>query len=654
MKELSWYLDRLRAMSVPDVAHRLKSAARQAGRRWDTGRPAVARPAPPEGAPPQAAAFFDVTLALEGLEGGRIDWSRDYRNGRSAPFVFYGDIDYRDFESVGDSKYTWELNRHQFLVAWALAYRGSGDEAQAAWIAHIILDWIAANPRHVGINWTSSLELALRILSWGIALDLCRDSPHARGARAVAARSVAEQARTIRQTLSEYSSANNHLMGELVGLLASAAFFPEIPDARPYALYARDRILEESRRQNFADGVNREQAVYYHHYVAEYLLTADALLARLGWATMPELRELARRMLEFVDAVTDDEGEVFDVGDKDDGTVTGLNLGTGVAVYESLLWTGWVAFGDRSMGAHAARIARSHGRPPAPDARTAYWHGRRREDPPDTDAPARRLFPTGGYFVARDDGLTALFKAGPFGYPSIAAHAHCDQLSLLLKKGGETILGDSGTGVYHTEDRWRRFFKGTLAHNTVAVDGRDQAEYGGAFLWNTHANGRLTLEQESPDRFAATGSHDGYSRLEDPVRHERRVEYRRGLGYKVLDRLCAREAHRYTLVWNFGPRVELREVRGAGSGEPAMWEVRLGGAEVLTVVLHARETARVRERKGDASGPAGFASPRYLEWHPVPSLWLEVSGSGCELHTFLLTPPVGTREEALIAMERWR
>ena len=653
MNVLRWYLDRLRAMSVPDVTYRLRMTARQARRRWDTGRLAVERPVPPEGGLPPAAAFFDVALPLESLGERRIDWSRDYRNGRSAPLVFCGDIDYRDFERVGDSKYTWELNRHQFLIPWALTYRDSGDEVRAAWVAYIILDWIAANPRYLGINWCGSLELALRILSWGIALDLCRDSPHARGARPETARSVAEQASCIRRTLSEYSSANNHLMGELVGLLASAAFFPEIPEARGHALYARDRILEESHRQNFADGVNREQAVYYHHYVAEYLLTADALLARLGWPSPPDLRERARRMLEFVDAVTDDEGVPFDVGDKDDGTVTGLNQGTGVAVYESLLWTGWVLFGDPAMGAHAARIARNFGRPPQPDVRSAYWHGGRSAEPVDTGAPARRLFPTGGYLVANDGGLTVLFKAGPFGYPSIAAHAHCDQLSFLLKKGSETVLGDSGTGVYHTEDRWRRFFKGTLAHNTVAVDGRDQAEYGGAFLWNTHANGRLTLEQESPDRFAATGSHDGYRRLEDPVEHERRVDYRQGLGYRVLDRLSARETHRYTLVWNFGPKVELWAVRDAGDAEPAMWEVHLGGEKVLTLVLRTSEPATIRERRGDASGPAGFTSPRYLEWHPVPALWMEVEGSCCSLQTFLLTPPVATREEARTAMERW-
>jgi hypothetical protein len=518
---------------------------------------------------------------------------------------------------------------------------------------YVIRDWIAANPRYIGINWCSSLELALRILSWGIALDLCHASGHVRTARAEIVRSVREQARHVRGMLSEYSSANNHLVGELVGLLATAVFFQEVPEAANYAEYASRRILEESRRQNLPDGVNREQAIYYHHYVTEYLLTADALLTRRGVASSTELRERARRMLEFVDAMTDDDGRAFDVGDRDEGMVTGLNRGTGAGIYESLLWSGWVLFGDACMGAHASRIARSRGVPPAPDTRTVYWHGGRPVVLPEVGSPPRRLFPEGGYFVSRDEAFTALFKAGPFGYPSIAAHAHCDQLSFLLKREGEIIVGDSGTGVYHTDDRWRRFFKGTLAHSTVAVDGRDQAEYAGAFLWSTHANGRLTLEQDTPDRFDVRGSHDGYRRLADPVEHERRVLYRRGLGYRVHDRLVARSHHSYTLAWNFGPRVQLRRPPASGGDFLTTWAVWLRDEPLLTLLLRASAPMQVRLRCGDESGPAGFSSPRYLEWHPVPSLWVEVAGACCELETFLLTHAPSLPEEVQAVLEGW-
>ena len=267
-------------MTVPELVHRVGGAARRALRRLEAGGSLEVRPIPPDTGRSQTLSFFDITLPLG---GERIDWSRDYRSGRVAPSLFYGQIDYRNFDQVGDSKYTWELNRHQFLVPWALAYRDTGDEAQAAWVVYVIRDWIAANPRYIGINWCSSLELALRILSWGIALDLCQASAHVRTARTEIVRSVREQARYVRGTLSEYSSANNHLVGELVGLLATAVFFQEVPEAAHYAEYASRRILEESGRQNLPDGVNREQAIYYHHYVTEYLLTADALLNRLRY-----------------------------------------------------------------------------------------------------------------------------------------------------------------------------------------------------------------------------------------------------------------------------------------------------------------------------------------------------------------------------------
>jgi hypothetical protein len=183
------------------------------------------------------------------------------------------------------------------------------------------------------------------------------------------------------------------------------------------------------------------------------------------------------------------------------------------------------------------------------------------------------------------------------------------------------------------------------------VDGLDQAEYAGAFLWATHADARLTVEEESADGFDVRGSHDGYLRLADPVGHERRVSYRRGLGYRVRDRLSARRTHRYALVWNFGPRVRLDRRTEAGGLET--WEASLGEEPVLRVVLRCSTSAAVRLRRGDESGPAGFASPRYLEWHPVPSLWVEIEAGACELETFLLTH-ARAADESRRAVEEWR
>ena len=658
MSRLQWYVARLRAMSPLELVYRASQALRRRARRFQAGRGA-----PFEGRDVRADAdvaieYFDVRLRWRPSE--RLHWSRDYKSGHEAPPRFYGDLDYRDAAQVGDSKYTWELNRQQFAVPWALEYARTGEERHAEAVAAVILDWIDANPRYVGLNWCSSLELALRILSWGAALEIAASAEPIRRARPRIARSVAEQARYIRHTLSLHSSANNHLMGELVGLLAAAVYFPETPRAGAHADFARDRLLAEAVRQNCADGVNREQAIYYHHYTLEYVLTALALVQRRDGARPRVLEEVARRMLDFLDVMTDDAGRPFPIGDTDDGHVTGLNRGTGVSVYESLLWSGWLVFGEAHLGAHAARIAAQRGAEPQPDRRSTYWHGPPTRPLPDLETRVRRrLFPEGGYFFSCDEDRRLLFKSGPFGYPSIAAHSHSDQLSVCLSLGTAPVLTDGGTYAYHTDARWRRFFKGVSAHNTVGVDGRDQADYAGPFLWSSHADGRLEVIEDGTDRFEVRGTHDGYRRLPDPVSHERRVAYRAGLGYRIQDRLRGERSHTYELYWNFASEAQLQPLGAHSPGgsfphRRSAWLVVLDGAARLGFVVEADGEAELRWHHGDEAIPAGFESRAYRRKEPSHHLRLVATGPARAFTTFVLTRDDGDTEAALFrAAERW-
>ena len=66
------------------------------------------------------------------------------------------------------------------------------------------------------------------------------------------------------------------------------------------------------------------------------------------------------------------------------------------------------------------------------------------------------------------------------------------------------------------------------------VDGADQSQIGGAFLWLRKA--RVTLHELmfGPDRDVWEASHDGYRRLRDAVEHMRA---RSGLGQGRIGRL---------------------------------------------------------------------------------------------------------------------
>jgi hypothetical protein len=85
----------------------------------------------------------------------------------------------------------------------------------------------------------------------------------------------------------------------------------------------------------------------------------------------------------------------------------------------------------------------------------------------------------------------ALFDHGPHGMAPSYGHAHADALSLLLYRHGEPILIDPGTFTYTGPADWRRYFRSTAAHNTVTVNGRDQAAQETAFQWSAPLPCRL-------------------------------------------------------------------------------------------------------------------------------------------------------------------
>ena len=89
----------------------------------------------------------------------------------------------------------------------------------------------------------------------------------------------------------------------------------------------------------------------------------------------------------------------------------------------------------------------------------------------------------GGYIVMGGEGCHLVFDAGPLGYLGIAAHGHADALSFCLAIDDAWWLVDPGTYAYHSAPEWRSYFRGTSAHNTIRVNGNDQSQMGGAFMW---------------------------------------------------------------------------------------------------------------------------------------------------------------------------
>lgn len=123
------------------------------------------------------------------------------------------------------------------------------------------------------------------------------------------------------------------------------------------------------------------------------------------------------------------------------------------------------------------------------------------------------LFPETGYAVVRRGRVCLAFDCGPPSPPFLPAHAHADVLSFQLWLDGEPIVVDPGMSTYEpgTERDW---YRGTLAHSTIAIDG-DQFELWGAFRAGPFPRVEL-LEASERELTAAVTGRSG-------VRHVRRL-----------------------------------------------------------------------------------------------------------------------------------
>ena len=559
-------------MTPLEVAHRaLRAVLARAEGRGLLGTPAV--PAPDLGTAGKTWVHRDPGVdpapylaAADEIAHGRISvfalrevdlgvpprWNRDPKTGIEAPLVYGKLLDYRDPNLVGDIKYLWEANRHQELVTLAQAYALSGKRRYYDALAEQLESWFIACPHALGPNWASALEASLRLANWAVAWQLVQPLADA-DFKARWLRSVYEHAYFVRHWFSAHSSANNHLIGEAAGLYVAALTWPHWPEMREWGNHAKAIIEREALAQNAVDGVNREHAAWYHQVVLETLLVC-LLAGRANGQCFPAAFESRiEAMLDFIASLMDAGGNVPMFGDADDSCFVRLEPAGAASPYRSALGLGALLLRRGDFKLKASGL----------DDRARWLLGPRAQvqhQALEADAnrlPVRQSFTEGGFFVLGADfdtpaEIRAVIDAGPLGYQSIAAHGHADALSLTLSVGGREFLIDPGTYAYHTQERWREYFRGTAAHNTVRVDGLDQSEPGGNFMWVKHARAGCGLWLSCAEKDTFEGWHDGYTRLADPVKHRRLLELdKRARRLVIEDSLTMAQEHEVELLFHW-------------------------------------------------------------------------------------------------------
>lgn len=568
-------------------------------------------------------------FSLEGIKLGRTpNWNQDPKSGTEAPLIYGKTLNYRDENIVGDIKYLWEPNRHLQFVTLCQAYRLTGKIKYLEGFKKLLTSWFEQCPYLMGPNWVSSLELGIRLINWAICWQLIggNNSELFKNHEGEEFRdkwltSIFQHSQFINGYWSRYSSANNHLIGEAAGLYVASVTWPFWNKSKRWMGIASQILMDESKHQTHEDGVNREQAISYQQFVADFLLISALCGRASGFEFEKSYWTNLERMMEFLASIMDCNGNVPMIGDADDGFVVKLSQEDKFCPYRSLLITGSVLFNRPDFIKNPAGV----------DDKTRWLFGDQVDIPKQIEKShiepfTNKYFSNGGYYVISSGvdektEIRMVVDAGPLGYLSIAAHGHADALAFTLSAAGREFLIDPGTYAYHVKKVWRDYFRGTAAHNTVRIDGCDQSLSGGNFMWLHHANAKCLKWDDNNKITHFEAMHDGYNRLSDPVLHHRSIIFNKQKQiFTIIDTLDCNGEHVVERWWHFSEFCEIKRI-----GQEIV--VSNDGIKI-NLKLEEQLSVEISEYKGSVEPIAGWISRKFDKKEPSPCVVerLHISG----------------------------
>ncbi len=552
--------------------------------------------------------------------GVHAPWYLDPVTGREWPRDDkWWKIDIRSGDRLSDVKWVWEAARHRDLVVLA---RAAVLQPEGPWLTELqamLSAWLTQCQPERGVNWYSSLELALRAIAWAQVLELVGDrlSPWVRAGLDT---QLLASARHIMLELpyTVSSMKNNHLLGDGLGLVVLGRMFPDHPASGRWQRMGDALFLKQLDRHMRPDGSMIEDSLSYHRFVLEML----AVRVLIGGADqrVEAALESASQHLHSLGAL---DGPVPQYGDWDEGRVladsrpAGSVTGSALAGLALSGWRiesqQWVNHDELAWYVDASRQDVGTPLPPMAQAREAgYFHVM-------SHGPWRVWFKTG---------------SGP-------SHQHADITSAWIAREGQWIVRDPGTGTYNGPLEVRNGFRTSVAHAVWRPEGADQLVPHRAFRWLRTAR-VWTAAILGEDRSIVLCVHDAFTSEPESARVARVVDVSEE-GVRIID-FVERVGERLWLMslpveeaasgqlWGIPPKALLgghRPFRGWISETYGSWQPSPWLEAVLDGQSHAWGAGDTRVREVRPGYVAALLTSYQIAWGET-GVALTVTGNGHE------------------------
>ncbi|WP_344717385.1 glycosyltransferase [Brevibacterium daeguense] len=362
----------------------------------------------------------------------------------------------REWSRYGEEHRSWGFHLHawEFMDPLIREFDEEGDPRWIEAAVHIAVRWIES---HLGVDEDQDP------MAWyDMSLSLRTPRLLALALRAARIDGMREQTVVLAEAIAwhldelhkdrAFNPNNNHGFYTAVSQVHAAKYCPMFPAAQPTAEEGKERLARMAQSQFAVDGVHLEHSPDYHRM----LLNSFELAVTDGLIEDEEVKGRIERAAHVLGWMIQPDGTLVQFGDSPE---------------------------TRMVGREAKSI----------DPETQYIlsdgeQGRR---------PSLELavYSDGGYAFVRSpqpNGPGALRQSGYLAFSAAfhsRAHKHADDLNLVWFDRGQQILTDSGRfgygdllpadspmrrdGFYYAAPE-RQYVEGTMAHNTLMMDGRNQ------------------------------------------------------------------------------------------------------------------------------------------------------------------------------------
>ncbi|MCB1733780.1 MAG: alginate lyase family protein [Gammaproteobacteria bacterium] len=417
----------------------------------------------------------------------------------------------------------WVYNLHYFED---LNAESSADRRD--WHRALLFRWISENPPGLGPGW-EPYPLSLRIVNW---IKWLWRNPVEMDARILF--SLAVQVRYLRQRL-EHHLLGNHLFENAKALVFASCFFcgDEADAWRDQGMALLGRELDE---QILPDGGHFERSPMYQGLILEGMLDLIQAMKIAGEIPPSPWVETASRMVEWLAVMSHPDGEI-------------------------------VLFNDAAIGISAS-----------PEALISYARDMGLKFGPLAAIGNRFLRDTGYVRLQRDDA-TLFADMAMLGPDYLPAHGHADTLGYEFSVNGRRVIVDTGVSGYASGGT-RQWERGTRAHNTICIDGKDSSEVYSAFRVGRRARVLNPHYAVIGDRVEAAAGHDGYAYLPGSPIHRRYWSLESGQ-LTVIDELEGAGKHEYEVRIHLHPDWVVTEADNKelmlSDGDGSVLSLRLSG-----------------------------------------------------------------------------